>query len=67
MYECPACFMQYQGPAIKMDCDSCGCKFCGDARCHGTIGESEWALEGLGKAINSVCKKCGNGTLKKVK
>ena len=67
MYECPACFMQYQAPAIKTQCDACGCQFCGDARCIGTAGGDDWALEGLGRAPKTQCKKCGKGILKSVK
>ena len=67
MYECPACFMLYQAPALKTQCDSCGCRFCSDARCVGTSGGDDWALEGLGRAPKTQCKKCGDGILKKVR
>ena len=59
--------MQYVQPAIKTQCDSCGCEFCGDARCKGTKGGNEFAIEGLGRAVNTTCKKCGEGILKRVK
>lgn len=66
MSSCPACGKGYSGPPLNTKCDLCGCAFCYDGNCTGTVGGKSMVRSGSGRAANMTCPKCGKGKLKKV-
>lgn len=66
MANCPGCGRGYSSSPLKTKCDTCGCAFCGNGNCTGTIGGSSMVMAGSGRSAGSTCKKCGKGKLKKI-
>lgn len=63
MASCPACGKG--GSGLRTKCDTCGCCFCGNGNCTGTLG-GKLQQVGSGRSTGSRCKACGKGTLKKI-
>ena len=66
MPTCPGCGKKYSSPPINTRCDVCGCAFCFNGNCVGTIGGSTMSQSGSGRSAGRTCPKCGKGKLKKV-
>lgn len=61
MPNCPACGKGGQSLAVR--CDACGCCFCRDGNCKGTMGGLK--MSGSGRSPGTTCKCCGKGKLQK--
>lgn len=51
MAACPGCGKNYSSPPLRSKCDTCGCAFCFDGNCTGTIGEAKWPKVGLDEIL----------------
>lgn len=65
-FKCVGCGRQYGHPPLKVRCEKCGCAFCMDDNCTGTIGGKDLALNRPGRRPNATCNKCGKGVLIKI-
>ena len=60
----PECGKGSYGPPLNTKCDLCGCAFCYDGNCTGTVGDKALVRSGSGRSANMTCPKCGKGKLK---
>lgn len=63
MPKCPAC--DRNGSGLRVKCAQCGCCFCGNGNCCGTLG-AKLKMAGSGRSSGTKCKACGKGTLEKI-